>query len=295
MTNLLIGLLTKTLNKSEQEITDLLYQKEGDELVLKAGVLDEILALDSVRVKSIKDNAPVPKDRLDNEYKRGQKESMEGIEKALKEKYSFDSEKKGIELIDEVLSKQSKASKLSDDEVKKHPLYLTLEKDRVAKADYDAKVKEYADYKNGIERESKFSLIKNKAGDLLDSMKPIVSENPSVAKTRKTDFLTKFEGYDYQQDGDSIIVLDRDGRRLEDGHGNPLPFTEHVKNIALINYDFPAQSDKGNSGSTDDDKSKTYHISVAKSEGDYVTMMRAAKTGEERIAIQQANPDFSKL
>ena len=58
---ILLGLLTKTLNRSEQEVTELLYQKgDNDELILKDGAIDEILELDSARVESIKKNAPVP-------------------------------------------------------------------------------------------------------------------------------------------------------------------------------------------------------------------------------------------
>jgi len=293
--NILLGLLTKTLNKSEQEVTDLLYQKgENDELILKEGVLDVVLELDSVRVDSIKKNAPVPKDRLDNEYKRGQKESMEAVEKALKDKYSLESEKKGIDLIDEVLSKQTKASKMSDDEVKKHPLYLKLESDRIDKETHEKVISEFSEYKKGIEMKEKFSNVKTKAAALLDSMKPIVSENPTVAQTRKSDFLAKFEQYDYQQDGDNIIILKADGSRLEDGHGNPLPFNEHVKNIALINYDFPAQQNKGNSG-TDGEKIKSFNIKSAGSPEEYVAMMRGAKSFEEKSAIQAANPEFSKV
>lgn len=289
MKEFIIGLLTKTLNKSDQEITDLIYQKDGDELVLKDGILDEVLSLDSVRVENIKKNAPVDKKRLENEFKRGQKETMEGLEKGLKEKYSFDSELQGIELIDEILIKKSKASKLSDDEVKKHPLYLDLEKNRIAKEEHEKVVKEFADYKNGIDKQTKFIDIKNKAANLLDEMKPIVSENPSVAKTRREDFLAKFEAYDYQIDGDNIVTLKGDGSRMEDGHGNPLPFNELVKTIAITNYDFPRQGDKGGSGGNgEENKSKVFNFTIPKNDDEYLVTMRNAKTLDEKVAIKEA-------
>ena len=153
---ILLGLLTKTLNRSEQEVIELLYQKDDkDELILKDGAVDEILELDSARVVNIKKNAPVPKERLDNEYKRGVKEGLKELESTVKEKYSIDSEKLGIELIDELLADKSKKIKITDDDVKKHPLYLDLEKSRVAKAEFDALKGEYDEFKTNIEKDKK--------------------------------------------------------------------------------------------------------------------------------------------
>ena len=159
---ILFGVLTKTLNRSEQEITDLLYQQEGDELKLKDDVLDEILSLDSVRVENIKKNAPVPKDRLDNEYKRAEKETMTRFEKSLKDKYSVESDKEGVELVDSIISAKAKPGKLSDDDVKKHPLYLDLESRRVPIEDHDKLKKEFSDYKENIDRIKKIDRIKAK-------------------------------------------------------------------------------------------------------------------------------------
>lgn len=285
---ILIGLLTKTLNRSEQEVIELLYQKDDkDELILKDGAVDAVLELDSARVENIKKNAPVPKERLDNEYKRGRKEGLKELEGTVKEKYSIDSEKLGIELIDELLADKSKKIKITDDDVKKHPLYLDLEKSRIAKAEYDALKGEYDEFKTNIERDKKFSSIKETASSLLDSMKPIISENPAVAKTRKDDFLKKFESFDYQKDGDDTIILNPDGSRKEDKHGNPVTLEDFVKEIASLNYDFPKQDDKGNGGADDDGK-KSFNFSVPKNDEEYVAAVRGAKTPEERIAIKTA-------
>ena len=70
---LLFGVLTKTLNKSEQEMTDLLYQKadDSDEMVLKEGALEEILALDVQRVKTIQAGVKPDEKILKDQYSRG--------------------------------------------------------------------------------------------------------------------------------------------------------------------------------------------------------------------------------
>lgn len=286
--DILIGVLTKTLNKSEQEVAELLYQKEGDELKLKEGAVDDILSLDSVRVDNIKKNAPIDKDRLNNEYSRGKKEALSELENSLKEKHSVESDLKGIELIDSILASKSNV-KLSDDEVKKHPLYIELEKKRIPKEKYDSLQKEFDSFKGNVEKNAKLGKIKEKARTLLAEMKPIVSENPVVAKTREEDFLRKFESYDYQLDGDSIIILRPDGSRLEDGHANVLPFSEFVKNIAAMNYDFAKQGQKSNSGAGDnDDTSTPPKVVVPKNDDEYVKMIREAKTTEQKIAIKEA-------
>ncbi|HCC71256.1 MAG TPA: hypothetical protein DEQ09_08920 [Bacteroidales bacterium] len=285
---ILIGVLTKTLNKSEQEVTELLYQGEGENIELRKTIMDDILALDSKRVANIKKNTPVDKERLDNEYKRGQKETLDKFEKSVREKYSSESEKKGVELIDEIISSKQKASKLTDDEVKKHPLYVDLEKDRVTKDEHERVIKEYDDYKKKIERENKFVSIKERARLKLQEMKPIISDNALVAKTREEDFLRKFEIYDYQVDGDNILVLKSDGTRLEDGHGNPLPFNNLIENIAANNYDFPLQDKKGGTGGNVDGDGKPLHITIPKTPEEYSQAIANAQNLDEKIAIKKA-------
>jgi len=285
---ILIGVLTKTLNRSEQEVTELLYQEEGGELTLKEGAMDEILSLDSVRVENIKKNAPIDPERLKNEYGRGKKEALDGFEKALKEKYSIDTDKQGVELVDSILAAKSKPTKMTDDEVKKHPLYLELEKSRVPKDEHQKVKDEYEQYKKDVKRNEKFGQIKQLARTKLHEMNPIVSETASVARTREEDFLKKFEAYDYQLDGDSHVVLRPDGTRMEDDHGNVLPFDEFVRRIAVMNYDFPKQDEKGGTGGNEQGTKKPVRITVPKTEEEYVKAYHNAATLEEKVAIKEA-------
>jgi hypothetical protein len=75
---------------------------------------------------------------------------------------------------------------------------------------------------------------------------------------------------------------------MEDGHGNPLPFDEFVHRIAVLNYDFPQQDDKGGSGGDDEGGKKPVRITVPKSDEEYVKAMSNAATLEERVAIKEA-------
>lgn len=286
---ILIGVLTKTLNKSEQEVTELLYQQEGDELKLKDDAMDDILSLDSVRVENIKKNAPVPQDRLENEYKRGQKEAYTKFEKSLKEKYSVESDKEGVELVDSIITAKTKPGKLSDEDVKKHPLYVSLEKDRVPKEELEKVKKDFDNYKNNIEETNIRNTIKNHVANYLDEWKPIVSENPVVARNRREDYLSKFDNYRYQNhdDVDNTLILKSDGSRLEDGHGNPVKLKELARQIAEANYDFPKQDGKGNSGEEDGKKS-ILSINVPKNDEEYVAAMNNAKDFAEKKAIREA-------
>lgn len=288
---ILMGVLTKTLNRSEQEVTDLLYQQEGDELKLKDDAMDDILSLDSVRVENIKKNAPVPQERLENEYKRGQKEALTKMEKSLKEKYSVESDKEGVELVDSIITAKSKPGKLSDDDVKKHPLYVSLEKDRVPKEELEKMKKDFDDYKNNIEEKNILNNVKKYAGDYLDELKPIISENPIVARNRREDYLSKFGNYKYQdpEDLEKSLILKSDGSRLEDGHGNPIKLRELARQIAEVNYDFPKQDDKGNSGEDGDKPKPAGSVTVPKDNAEFLAAMSDETIDfETKTAIREA-------
>jgi len=287
---LLFGVLTKTLNKSEQEVTDLLYQKaeDSDELTLKEGSLDECLNMDVSRVKTIQANVKPDKKLLEDQYSRGKKESLSDFEKEVKEKYSLETEMQGIELVEAIVKSQVKSKpKLTDDDVKKHDLYLALEKDRVPKEDHERLKTEFDQFKQNQDKAENFREIEKSVILTLDKLKPILSDNPEVRQTRQDDFLSKFEKFDYQigDNGDPLVL--EDGKRKEDKHGNPIKFEDFVKEIASLNYDFKVQDDKGNSGN-ETETTTTTNFKVPETEAEYATMIQNEPDPDKRIKIADA-------
>lgn len=289
--NLLFGVLTKTLNVSEQELTDLLYQKadDSDEMILKDGALDEILGMDEDRVKNIQANVKPKKEVLEEQYSRGKKETMEAFEKEVKEKYSLESDKIGIELVEEAVSSQVKTKpKLTDDDVKKHPVYLELEKNSVTKEQYETLKGEFDGFKKNQEKSKKLLEVNEFVLRELELLKPVVSENAEVRINRQKDFLKKFEQWDYQlQDGSDPLILDADGNRIEDGHGNPVAWKDFVKKNASLYYDFKVQDGKGSSGSGGDEGEKFKGIKVPGSKEEYSQMIQDEQDPEKRIEIRK--------
>jgi hypothetical protein len=276
------------LNKTEDELAELIYKKSADskELSLKDDAIDVVLDLDSKRVDSIKKNVKPDPERLKSEYSRGVKEGLENLETKIRETYSVDSDKKGIELVETVIDKNKGKTKLTDDEVKKHPLYLALEKERVSKEEYQKLQTTFDEYKQQQVRNVKLSAIKKDAIKVLKSLNPVVSENPTVALTREEDYLHKFDPYDYELDDSGNHLVMKDGKRLEDAHGNPLSFNNFAKSIAMLNYDFKAQDGKGNAGNKDDKGGGG--VKIPKTPEEYHKAMAEEPDAGKRVAIRKA-------
>ena len=86
-----------------------------------------------------------------------------------------------------------------------------------------------------------------RAWDVVAARNPILSENATVAENRKRDFLAKFSQYDYELQDGRIIAL-KDGKRIEDAHGNLKTFEAFTVELAEQNFDFKAQDYKENGG-----------------------------------------------
>lgn len=241
---LLLYITTKQFNLTEDEATALLF--DGDKLKDDAG--DAILskAADTVaRLKKERD------DYFNRGHQKATKEIMPAVESKFRELTEFTEEAADFEDLvkkyREHAAKGSKGSKLTDDDVKKHPLYLQLESSRVPKDEYDKLRTEYEGFKKNTQRESILSRIRDKAWEIVAAKNPIMSENQAVATNRKNDFLQKFNAFDFEEQDGQILVL-QEGKRLEDAHGNPRQFSSFVLDMASLNFDFRAQEDKGNGG-----------------------------------------------
>lgn len=285
---LLTGVLTKAYNITSEEVADLLYQKDADsdEVTLKEGALNLVLDLDAKRVERLKSSATLDKTQIKNLRDQHIKEIMEDFEKKIKTAYSYESTSKGIDLVKEIIDQVSECD-ISDEKVKTHPLYVELEKLK-SREDYDALQNDFSDYKLNQDKVSRLTKIKSNVLSIFSSLNPIQSQNHVVAQNRREDFLNKFDGYDYeiQENGDHLIL--KDGNRMDDQHGNPIKFTDFVKGLAELNYDFSQSDPKGNAGNKDGNGSGS-HIDVPKDEKEYLALMndlmlRGDKEGGIKLA-----------
>ena len=269
--------VAKAYNKSETEIDGLITDETG----VRDDGFENLLTLDTSKTKRLKGDSQT---MFDKGYQKAEAEIKSKAEKAFKEKTGFNDDADSFEeLLDKYIEQQTKNPKksaLTDDDVKKHPAYLALEKERVPKADFEKVKAEFEDYKAGVSRNEKMNSIKSKVLNKFNTFQIEQIENPTV-KAKRTDlFLKEFDGYDYEMDGDNVIII-KDGKRLEDDHGNLVQFDKFIENTAQEHFVFLKQSPKGSAGNGNPDVKTTTGITI-KDEAHYKELMQELDTRQSR-------------
>lgn len=286
---LLIAFLSKTLNMDADSLAEMLYKKADDGTLTdqpNEQALEALLAKDAERVQALKGKSD-GKEQFDNGYKKGQKEALENLEKAVRSEFKADDvEKQGIDLVKHVVAKAAK-TKLGDDEVKVHPLYLKLEADAQKIADnvaseWESKLK---DLETAYNRDKTFSSVSSKIQEVFEGLKPVLPQNPTAAATIRQEFVQRFTGYDYELTENGQVVVMKDGKRVEDAHGHAVSLESLVTQEASKRFDFMKQDDKGNAGNTETAPGGKMTF---KDIGEYEDKFYSAKTADERAAVQNA-------
>ena len=242
----LLYLTTKQFNLTEDEAKELLFDEEG---ILKENAADIILEKDKERIQKFKDERTT---KYNEGYQTAEKKFKNHAEETFKKLTGYNGEEVTFDEMfqkwfDVEKKKLSTKKEVTEDDIKRHPLYVDLESKSVKKEDYDKLQQSFDEFKTQEQRQKVMGVVTQRAWDVVAAKNPILSENPAVANNRRLDFLNKFSGYDYDlQDGK--IIVSKDGKRLEDEHGNLKVFETFAMDLALMNFDFQAQSDKGNAG-----------------------------------------------
>lgn len=293
---ILTAFLDKTLNLSAETVVSL-FEKNGDDEDLKDDALKTLEKADADRVQTLKGDS---KTIFDNGYKKAQGEVLGKLEKEISDKYDIKSDKKGIELFDEIIELKTTPSDLTDDKIKVHPLYRNLEKESAkkikeaedaAQSKIDAKEKE-------ITRNSTLSKIKALADAKLKELKPIFNTIDPTKVQNQIDklLLSELNGYDYEIQGEDIIVM-KDGKRLEDPHGKAISFDDLVKKTAATNWEFEEGTGRQGSGADNDDPAKKaaaaakqtkYTGVVPKTDEEYSKAFSAITDKKERVLLTEA-------
>lgn len=238
MSKVLTALLSKAYNLTTEQAAELLKKSDEEQET-------EVLALDAARVKEWKDAATK---RFDDGHKKGKSESLSAHEKGLREKYGISEPLTGEDLIGAIITteaekagKSGKPGEITADIIRKHPEYLKMEskfKDELSKVTTDWEGR-YKEAETRFNKQSKFSQVRSKALDLLDSLNPVLSADKAKAARQKGDFIRDLEGYDFDiTDDGKVLVLDKDGAPLQDQHGHTRSFEDFAKELASARYDF---------------------------------------------------------
>lgn len=291
-------LVVTTLGVQPTEIASILFDIKEDETgEIKTDALKILLDKSAVRVAEFKAKETQAHDRG---HSKAKAESISKFETELKEKFGITSEKQGIELIEFAVAEKLKGQgvDLDEEKIKRSSIYLntidrlTKEKELAIKAEVD----KFNELETKIQKESTFKTIAEQANEVLNLLKPILPEGKtadgkSKADIQKERFLREL-GSDFGfeiKDGKTLVT--KDGKILEDAHGNMIDFKEIVKQRASELWDFQEGQQRAGTGNKNDDASsganKKYNGPAPKDATEYSTMIAKATTLEEKQGIMQ--------
>lgn len=240
----MINILTKYFNKTEEEIKELIYEEdENGEVAIKENAADALIQLDTNRIERIrKEIGEKTKNKFDDFAKKTKREVLTSLESELKEQYGVESDKTGAELIADIVEKHKGSVDITEETIKTNPIFLKLEK--ATKERYETELSEvkteFEQFKENVERSKKMNAVRGRARNIFLSLNPALSENKERAEIQINDFLEKLDNYDYELIDDTIIVK-RNGERIEDGHSNPVAFDKFITGEAEKRFDFLEQ------------------------------------------------------
>lgn len=235
--NLLVGFVSKTLKLDETAVASELFESDGDTLKVKENALTYLTGLDAQRVKQFNDAA---KTKFQDGYQKAKKEERSAFESEIREKFGIQSDKIGLDLIEDVVSTAAKApADVTDEVVKKHPSFIKRERELLAEK--ENAIKEINDR---IRLDKNTETFLGKSIDYLKSeLKPVLPADEKKAKNQINLFMGILKNikHDVLENGD-ITLLNPDGSRMEDAHGHPVDWKEHVKTLAGDYFDFDQSS-----------------------------------------------------
>lgn len=272
MKTIITGLLSKAYNFDNGKIAELF--KDGETELSEqqqTEILNKILEIDAQRVENIKKSVD-KKDAFQDGFKKAKSEVLTDFEKGLKEKFGIESDKTGLELVEEVVSKKSEGGQggdITEDAIKRSKVFQDMESNlkkqiTTVKTEYETKINEIQD---GYKAEQTFSNVSQKALQIFNGLNPILPQNKTVADNQVKFFVNTLKDFKFDVQDERIVVMDKDGKVIEDGHGNSRSFEDIVKETASGLFEFKANnggSGSGNGGQGQGGSGSSYAGSVPK-------------------------------
>lgn len=289
MKTIITGLLSKAYNFDNGKIAELF--KDGETELSEqqqTEILNKILEIDAQRVENIKKSVD-KKDAFQDGFKKAKSEVLTDFEKGLKEKFGIESDKTGLELIEEVVSKKSEGGQggdVTEDAIKRSKVFQDMESNlkkqvTTVKTEYETKINEIQD---GYKAEKTFSNVSQKALQIFNGLNPILPQNKTVADNQVKFFVNTLKDFKFDVQDERIVVMDKDGKVIEDGHGNSRSFEDIVKETASGLFEFKANnggSGSGNGGQGQGGSGSSYAGNVPKTFEELEKVM-----GDNSISIE---------
>lgn len=277
--------MTKTTGLSESELREKIY--DGENLLDNASEI--LINLDADRVSAIKTSVEknIDKTKLfDDAYNKATLKEREKFEKKFKEATGFESDKQGLELVQAWGETLKEGTQITDDDIKKHPKYLELERGLSGnhKEVLATLQKDFDTYKRTVERDATMSGVLDKIETVFMSLNPVLSSDPIKAKNQKDLFFEQFKNYEYgEADGKHFLM--EDGKRKEDEHGHAIYLDTLVSNLTNQFFDVKVQDQRDNAGNQRQSSTTT---TAPKTEAEYNKAVANATSDKEVVELGAA-------
>ena len=263
----LLYALTKAVGKTDDEILNLVQTKnESGELTLKDNADELLLNIITDKLKAVKGN---PDEVWDKAWKKAQKETLDKAEKLLKETAGIDLDgetfdekvRKFVDITNQKASKNKGA--INDDDVKKHPLFLSLEQ-KATKFDEVLKEKEaikteFDNFKNNITRQTKISKVNSIIETEVEKLNLNLDKDP-VRRKNQVKLIAKEVvniADDWEESENNFFAI-KGGKRIENAQFTPKTVADLTKEISLQYFQPLAQTPKGAAGN--ETTTTTYNV-----------------------------------
>lgn len=241
--------LSKTLGKTDAEITAILHKKADD-----GSATDEIsdTALQDLETAHADHIEAAPADKLKQEYNRGHKEGTFSAKSKAQERIEkiHGIKAKTLEEAEDMLAAKAAQDASTEDAVKIHPVYTTkiaeledqLERERT---EGQAKIQEV---EIRVARKERFAAEQPKFEVWLKDIGAVMPTNPNAAATLKRLFQQEIEQFDIDPQQTGTYLKKADGTLEKDKHGNPVRLETYVKEKATEYFDIEKQPGRDTPG-----------------------------------------------
>jgi hypothetical protein len=260
--NILLEFAAKALNMTQDEVQEIVDQDGG---------LEQLTQAYAAHVKTVKDSG----------YKAAERKVNKTWEDKLKADFDLQSDTVGTALLDEVqdalTQRQPKpeTKELTEAQLKKLPYVMQLEK-RAQEAETSAEEKwkkVLAEKEEAWQQKELFGTVKESALGIIDTLKPVLSQDPAKAQAQKNVILRELEqNYRFLRNGDEIVLLDKEtGERLDNESGHAVRFEDVVKKHTTSYYDLQASDPRSSSGRKPDEQAPT--VAMPKNKAEYIKLL----------------------
>lgn len=300
----IFAFLSKTLNIDESKLSELVKTEEGE---VKPDALDKLLELDATRVQGLKTtDEGMLTERFNNGYAKAKQEVMNDFEKGVRSEFKVTNpEVKGLDLIQAVV--KSKVDSLNvgdgsvtDVQVLKHPVYLDMV-DRMTQEKTQV-VDEWSEKFTGLERtharNKTMETVNAEAMKVISNLNPVFSEDSTKAHNQRQLILNQIGQHDFEVQDNRIVVLDKEGKPMEDAHRVPLKFDTMVSDITQKLFDLHQQTPRSSSGTGGGDGTGSgqsvntegwnWNKVTPATDEEFMSLMESANSLEEKTAITNA-------